>query len=214
MVEAIQELRGRLLDSQSNMSKIAIELNTSCPNIPNSPPSGYTFGSLVPLLTVLATARSKDHSLTIGLKLPPYVYENQFAEVIAILQSFTSLLADGEKSHFAFLTCTNTLGNCLLFSDQTMASTNQEFAVPTALGGLAGQALHPLALGNVFRFRQLLSSQETRYATLMDLKIIGVGGVTSKEAAERMKKAGADVIGCATLFGKEGVRAFEILGKD
>jgi len=223
MVEAIQELRAKLLDklsrpsildNQSARSKIGIELNTSCPNIPGSPPSGYSFNSILPLLRVLAEAHAIDSSLTIGLKLPPYVYKDQFAEVISVLQSFDTAEYHLTDYPFSFLTCTNTLGNSLLFSDQTTEDTNQRFAVPTGLGGLAGEALHPLALGNVYTFKQLISSQIPKYSAVKNIKIIGVGGVTSKAGAERMKKAGADVVGCATLFGKEGVRAFEILGKE
>uniref|UniRef100_A0A8H8CQN2 Dihydroorotate oxidase n=1 Tax=Psilocybe cubensis TaxID=181762 RepID=A0A8H8CQN2_PSICU len=187
---------------------------TSCPNIPNSPPSGYSFRSLLPLLEVLTAAYAKDNTLTIGLKLPPYVHKDQFAEVFAVLQSLQNS-ARYNGSAISFLTCTNTLGNSLLFSEQSISTieSKNEFAVPTGLGGLAGESLHPLALGNVYAFKKLISSQSGAHAALGNIKIIGVGGVTSKAAVERMTKAGADFVGCATLFGKEGVHAFEILGK-
>ncbi|KAF8167861.1 hypothetical protein B0H34DRAFT_760338 [Crassisporium funariophilum] len=212
MVQSIQDLRHKLHDN-TRKSKIAIELNTSCPNIPNSPPSGYSFDTLLPLIQVLAQAYAEDPTLTIGLKLPPYVVKDQFTEVIAGLKSLVLQDSDGRMNcPIAFLTCTNTLGNTLLFSEQTIQATDTvEFAVPTALGGLAGDCLHPLALGNVFTFKSLLGLESSINAGLESIKIIGVGGVTSKDAAERMRKAGADVIGCATLLGKEGVRAFEIL---
>ena len=217
MVQCIQELRFKLHDTNPGKlgrSRIAIELNTSCPNIPNSPPSGYSFKSLLPLLRVLKNAFAQDVTLTIGLKLPPYVSRDQFTEVITTLQSLViSNANETPKSAFAFLTCTNTLGNSLLFSNQTATDSAITFAVPTMLGGVAGETLHPLALGNVFTFKQLLNSNEAITAGLGDVRIIGVGGVTSKEAVVRMRQAGADVVGCATLLGKEGVRAFEILSK-
>ena len=218
MVRCIQELRFKLHDTNSGnpgTSRIAIELNTSCPNIPNSPPLGYSFKSLLPLLQVLRDAFAQDMTLTIGLKLPPYISRDQFAEVITTLQSFVvSDANETPRSTIAFLTCTNTLGNSLLFSNQTTADSAPTFAVPTVLGGVAGEIIHPLALGNVFTFKQLLTSDEAITAGLGDVRIIGVGGVTSKEAAARMRQAGADVVGCATLLGKEGVRAFEILSDD
>ena len=217
MVRCIQELRFKLRDTnpgKPEKSRIAIELNTSCPNIPNSPPSGYSFKLLLPLLQVLKNAFAQDMTLTIGLKLPPYVSRDQFTEVITTLQSLViSNPNETPKSAFAFLTCTNTLGNSLLFSNQTTTDSALTFAVPTVLGGVAGETLHPLALGNVFTFKQLLSSNEAITTGLGDVRIIGVGGVTSKEAVVRMRQAGADVVGCATLLGKEGVRAFEILSK-
>lgn len=209
MVDSIQQLRRKLGD-QSIPSKIAIELNTSCPNIPNSPPSGYTFKSLLPLLKVLADAHATDPTLTIGLKLPPYTFKGQFNDVFSGLES----LSNASQSPVAFLTCTNTLGNSMLFSEQAEPGAHGVFAVPTSLGGLAGDSLHALALGNVFTFKELFSSQKAKDAGLGRMKIIGVGGVTSRAAAKRMQKAGADVIGSATLFGKEGIRAFEILGSD
>ena len=164
---------------------------------------------------MLTDAHSIDLTLSIGLKLPPYVYKDQISEVIAGIKSLSTPSDDGTVNNpVAFLTCTNTLGNSLLFSDQAITTGHQLFAVPTALGGLAGDPLHPLALGNVFTFKNLISSQEAKDTGISHIKIIGVGGVTSREAAMRMRNAGAVAVGCATLFGKEGVRAFEIIGKD
>jgi dihydroorotate dehydrogenase (fumarate) len=242
MVDEIQRLRKRLHDQVVGAkARIAIELNTSCPNIQGSPPSAYDFHSLGLLLQLLAEAHARDPTLTIGLKLPPYLHEQQFRTVINGITTLTSKSRHGDSksvvgtnsepgtainhsSHsvISFLTCTNTLGNSLLFADQSIplpafrdSALTEGFALPTGLGGLAGDALHPLALGNVYRFSQLLKepSQED-HSTTSGIKIIGVGGVTSKAALERMKVAGADAVACATLFGKEGVRAFEILSKD
>jgi dihydroorotate dehydrogenase (fumarate) len=211
MVQAIQRVRAKTDGGHPKQSVIAIELNTSCPNIPNSPPTGYAFPSLVPLLEVLQDEYAQDQTLTIGLKLPPFVYREQFLSVLEGTKALCISSGDGgDKCPFAFFTCTNTLGNTLMFSEQTAppaGGPGSPFAVPTVLGGLAGDSLHALSLGNVHTFRQLLREHDT----LRGIKIIGVGGVTTKEAAERMRKAGADVVGCATLFGKEGVQAFEIL---
>ncbi|KAF9456809.1 FMN-linked oxidoreductase [Collybia nuda] len=214
MVQAIQRFRARIDGdgSHSGQSAIAVELNTSCPNIPNSPPTGYTFSSLVPLLEVLRDEYAHDQTLTIGLKLPPFVYREQFLGVLEGINTLCISSGDGgtDKCPFAFFTCTNTLGNTLMFPEQASPAGSPEaspFAVPTALGGLAGESLHALSLGNVYTFGQLLREHDR----LKGIKIIGVGGVTTKEAADRMRRAGADIVGCATVFGKEGARAFEIL---
>ncbi|TEB39118.1 FMN-linked oxidoreductase [Coprinellus micaceus] len=203
LVSAIQGLRQEIGDMARTPSRVAIELNTSCPNIKNASPSGYAFHLLKPLLHVLAEAATADSSLTVGLKLPPYVYREQFVDALEVLSEL------GPASFIAFLTCCNTLGNSLLFPEQVgAASTDSQFAVPTALGGLSGESVHALALGNVFSFAKLIHGPEACFTTLSKIRIIGVGGVTSKDAAER---AGADAVACATFFGKEGVRAFEIL---
>jgi dihydroorotate dehydrogenase (fumarate) len=218
MISAIQSLRANLRDAEGSSSRIAIELNTSCPNIQDSPPPAYNFLSLAPLLNILAEHYRKDTTLTLGLKLPPYVWSTQFEDVIrGISELPINVVAsedgsEGRRNPIAFLTCTNTLGSSLIFSDQ--AEHNHEsslstcqFALPTVIGGLAGESIHALSLGNVHTFAQLLAG----HATLRGIKVIGVGGVTSPEAVNRMRKVGASVVGCATLLGKEGVGAFERL---
>ncbi|KAJ2933587.1 hypothetical protein H1R20_g3530, partial [Candolleomyces eurysporus] len=218
MVTSIQDLRKEIGDTSRSPSRIAIELNTSCPNIRNASPSGYSFKSLTPLLQVLSEEFSADKTLTIGLKMPPYVYREQFTDALEVLaalsiQPESDTTPSSAISPISFLTCTNTLGNSLLFSHQIPTSPNTlgEFALPTVVGGLSGDSIHPLALGNVYTFSQLLRGPDARFPTLSNIRIIGVGGVTSKQARERMLSVGADAVACATLFGKEGVQAFEIL---
>jgi dihydroorotate dehydrogenase (fumarate) len=205
MINAIQELRSEFQDSANEASsRVAIELNTSCPNIKGKPPPAYDFPSLLPLLNVLAESWENDQTLTIGLKLPPYVYATQFTDVVAHLASFIR----GGKSPFAFVTCTNTLGSSLLFGSQT-SGTDLGFALPTPLGGLAGEAIHSLALGNVYSFTHLLA--EHAEPALHGVAVIGVGGVTSPGAVERMRRAGARVVGAATILGREGIDGFRML---
>ncbi|CDO70935.1 hypothetical protein BN946_scf184829.g44 [Trametes cinnabarina] len=66
---------------------VGIELNTSCPNIKDSPPPSYTFALLLPLLDVLSSAFYNDPSLTIGLKLPPYLYTTRFTEAVRYIHT-------------------------------------------------------------------------------------------------------------------------------
>ncbi|KAL0578056.1 dihydroorotate dehydrogenase [Marasmius crinis-equi] len=212
MVNDIQAFRSSIGDKDSTPSRIAVELNTSCPNIPGSPPSAYsplldTETSLRSLLNVLRSAHESDNTLTIGLKLPPFVYRQQFIDFMTLLKQVGS---DAKPFPFSFLTCTNTLGNSLMFSEGIDDAGKFKFAVPTATGGLAGEGLHALALGNVFTFRELMKQEDA----LRDMVIIGVGGVTDAQAALRMRQAGAAVVGCATLLGKEGVKAFGMISDD
>lgn len=215
MIALVQDLRS----TPKFAPLVAIELNTSCPNVSSDSPSGYIPPSIYPLLRALSETHMQDKSLTIGLKLPPYTYRGQFDAMISMLKEFNYEDADrGQRNSFAFLTCTNTLGNSLLFLEQvieTLATANElrdkEFAVPTAVGGLAGDAIHALSLGNVYTFDRLLHAENHSGDGLRGISIIGVGGVTSPAALMRMRKAGASVVGVATLLGKEGVKAFELL---
>ncbi|KAJ4500665.1 hypothetical protein C8R41DRAFT_433838 [Lentinula lateritia] len=215
MIALVQNLRS----TPKFAPLVAIELNTSCPNVSSASPSGYIPPSIYPLLRALSETHMQDKSLTIGLKLPPYTYRGQFDAMLSMLKEFNYEDADrGQRNSFAFLTCTNTLGNSLLFPEQvieTLATANEsrdkEFAVPTAVGGLAGDAIHALSLGNVYTFDRLLHAENHSGDGLRGISIIGVGGVTSPAALMRMRKAGASVVGVATLLGKEGVKAFELL---
>jgi len=69
--------------------------------------------------------------------------------------------------------------------------------------------LHPLALGNVYTLRRLLDAHEE--SSLHEISIIGVGGVTTREAHIRMRRAGASVVACATILVHSGAGVFEKL---
>ncbi|KAI0271610.1 hypothetical protein BC834DRAFT_967061 [Gloeopeniophorella convolvens] len=218
MLDAIQDLRARFRDADGPHSRIGVELNTSCPNIKGSPPPSYNIPSLAPLLDVLAQYFWRDPTLTIGLKLPPYVYSTQFDDLVQCLAAYAQpdprrAASSARLSPIAFLTSTNTLGQALLFSEQAAPSGGGAgagpYALPGGLGGLAGDALHPLALGNVYTLRRLLDAHDD--AAVRAIAVVGVGGVTSRAAHVRMRRAGAAAVACATLLVREGVRAFEML---
>jgi dihydroorotate dehydrogenase (fumarate) len=222
MLDSVQRLRAKFRDGEGTISRIGIELNPSCPNIRGSPPPAYHMPGLQPILDVLARYFRDDPTLVIGLKLPPYVYSKQFDELLQVIAPYSQPYPGDELRRinpFAFLTSTNTLGQTLFFAEQasllsgnaaaTDTSAPVKFALPVALGGMAGEALHPLALGNVYTLRRLLDAHEE--SSLREISIIGVGGVTTRAAHVRMRRAGASVVACATILVREGVSVFEKL---
>jgi len=186
---------------------------------------------LTPILDVLARYFREDPTLVIGLKLAPYVYSTQFDDLLRGIATYSrsdpTHPSDESRriSPFAFLTSTNTLGQTLFFAEQAVplpgntevsptaseeVSTHTgSFALPTVVGGMAGEALHPLALGNVYTLRRLLDKHQE--VSLRKISIVGVGGVTTKEAHVRMRRAGASVVACATILVRGGVGVFEKL---
>jgi dihydroorotate dehydrogenase (fumarate) len=187
--------------------RLAMEVNLSCPNIEGMPPPAYEREGLREYLEAINDSkrtyrgRMDEESVPrVGIKLPPYTHSGQFAMVVEEIARINAEDVDGRLD---FVTSTNTLGGCLVLSEQTLdKALNSESG--TGTGGMAGPALHPLSLGNVATLRRLLDEKaETR-----DVVVIGVGGVEDKDGFERMRKVGAGAVGCATALGREGVGVF------
>lgn len=194
--------------------RLAIEINLSCPNIASAPPPAYDKQQLDEYLEALSDSKSTyrgrmttpESTPKVGIKLPPYTYSGQFDMVVEALRNAKSS-EPGEGSFIDFITCTNTLGNSLLLDTSLNPVLNNESG--SGLGGLAGAALHPLALGNVATFRRLLDKDPMT----KEIIIIGAGGVEDKAGAERMRKVGAGAVACASALGRYGVEVFEKITK-
>ena len=200
--------------------ELAMEINLSCPNISGKPPPAYNGAALAEYLEILIQAQQQQQNknrgeyeawprlsvaaLAVGIKLPPYTYMGQFEEVVAAIASASATTTEGgRRSLVDFVTATNTLGSSLVFDGDGQAALASEAG--TGIGGLAGAALHPLALGNVATLRRVLDQREET----KDVMVIGVGGVYDHGGFERMRKVGAEAVAVATALGREGVGVFE-----
>ncbi|KZZ91123.1 dihydroorotate oxidase B, catalytic subunit [Moelleriella libera RCEF 2490] len=180
---------------------LAMEINLSCPNIPGLSPPGYPSSSSASSsspssssslggssssssLRAFLAALPREPLIPIGIKLPPYTYAEQISSLGATLRDFAATLS--------FVTATNTLGMCVAGGVQ---------------GGLAGEALHPLALGNVTALRRMLDSSSNN-EVLRHIAVLGVGGVVDAQGYRRMREAGAEAVGLATALGVHGVDVF------
>ncbi|AHG73797.1 Dihydroorotate dehydrogenase [Mannheimia sp. USDA-ARS-USMARC-1261] len=182
---------------------LAMEINISCPNIPGKVSPAYSAEELLPYLKALQTTLEKlnqgENALPIGIKIPPFTYQNQYDELIkGLLQA----VENGKNLPIAFITSTNTLGSSLLMQGDKSVLNSE---VGTGVGGMAGTAIHALSLGNVYTLRQMLDQEPA----LKSLQIIGVGGVNDKAGFERMKAVGADFVGLATALGVKGIGVFK-----
>lgn len=195
--------------SMKSMSgaRILMEINLSCPNIVGKPPPAYSKSELLEYLDALNPELNPymyhAGSIEVGIKTPPYTYQGQFDDFISALAESTT-----RSLHcpISFITATNTLGSCLAL-DSTDSATPPMLnsANGTGIGGLAGAALHPLALGNVRTIRRMLDSHEN----IRHLAIIGVGGVSDGAGFRRMRNVGADAVAVGTAFGFEGIGVFK-----
>ena len=172
---------------------LAVEANLSCPNIANKPPPAYSGSALKEYLDALETI---PRTVPFGLKTPPYTYAGQFKTLVDTLR-------ENGTSPIDFVTATNTLGSCLVLGSQK-GQPLLPSAAGTGIGGLAGEPLHPLALGNVATLRQLLDE----HPELRHVDIIGVGGVSDAAGLARMQAVGAKVVAVGTALGREGLPVF------
>ena len=194
----ISRLQINLNQKQHISAKFLMEINLSCPNIAGKPPPAYSKDELLKYLTSLVDEDPEGVGIMVGIKTPPYTYQTQFDELI-------SALVESSKGccPISFITCTNTLGSSLVLSGSLAPALNS--STGTGIGGLAGSALHPLALGNVATIRRMLDSHEL----LQHIEIIGVGGVSDAAGYERMRTVGAAAVGVGTALGVYGVEVFK-----
>ena len=171
---------------------LAVEANLSCPNIANKPPPAYSGSALKEYLDALEKI---PRTVPLGLKTPPYTYAGQFKTLVDTLRGNGTCTVD-------FITATNTLGSCLVLGNEGRPLLPS--AAGTGIGGLAGEPLHPLALGNVATLRQLLDE----HPELRHIDIIGVGGVSDAAGLARMQAVGAKVVAVGTALGREGLPVF------
>lgn len=185
-----------------------MEINLSCPNIAGKPPPGYSKSELLEYLTALAdeetlanAGQESLRSMEVGIKIPPYTFQSQFDDLISALLTSSN---KAQACPITFITAVNTLGCCLYLDSTDNSTPVLNSATGTGIGGLAGAALHPLALGNVATLRHDLDLHG-----LEKIAIIGVGGVADAQGFRRMENVGADAVGVGTALGSEGIKIFD-----
>lgn len=207
--EAVARCYSLITAAQTSISNpLCMEINLSCPNIPDKPPPAYSKVAMVEYLDALAEQRQSGEGearrVAIGVKTPPYTYHDQFRALLdALIET---------KCSVDFVTATNTLGSCLVLADgmdsdgksSSWSSPAINSASGLGVGGMAGAPLHPLALGNVKTIRGMLDREEK----LKGVDVIGVGGVSNRAGFERMRAVGAKVVGVGTALGREGLSVF------
>lgn len=160
----------------------AIELNLSCPNVPNKPQTGYDFDESRYILDIVCKIAKQP----IGVKLPPYFDMPHFEMMANVLNDFP----------ISFVTCINSVGNGLVID------TDNESVVikpKDGFGGIGGDFVKPTALANVRKFYTLLNK---------DIAIIGCGGVKNGMDAFEHILCGASAVQVGTQFMREGTDCF------
>lgn len=161
----IQEL-GELFKTSAPI----IEVNISCPNVNN----------LIDYEIYLSKISQIKGSKIVGIKLPPYFYPSH-------ILSMSELLL---KYNINFITCCNTIPNCLVVKDDTTV----------IYGGLGGMPFKAISLSNVYQFYKILKGK---------IDIIGCGGITNGQDAYEYILCGAMCVQIGSQLLRQGVECFD-----
>jgi dihydroorotate dehydrogenase (fumarate) len=159
-----------------------LEVNVSCPNIPGKPLLAYDMEAMESLLI-----KMQKYTFKKALKLPPYFDMSQFDKISCMIV----------KYKIDVIVVSNTIGNCLVINPETETTVLKP---KNGMGGLGGDYIKPLALGNVWNFWQRLQGK---------VQIVGVGGVRTGTDAFEFMLAGADAVQTGTTWAQEGIASFE-----
>lgn len=168
----------RMIEEFDLLGADALEINLSCPNIIGKPQGGYNPEYTKEVLLAAREVTTKP----IFVKLPPYldlVFQKEIAEILI-------------EAKVDFVVLVNSPGNCLVIDrehEETVIKPKK------GLGGLGGEVIKPIALGNVWSFYQLLEGK---------VRIIGVGGISTGFDAFEFMLAGADLLQIGTAYAREG----------
>lgn len=167
-----------------------IELNLGCPNVWHGATQHRIMSfDLDAMQQVLALCRAMIDPRQLAVKLSPYSDPWMIEQVWDILTGCA----------IGTIVTMNTFANALVFDEAGKPAID----VPNGFAGYAGDGVLPMALGQVRQFDLLRAKARERKAPGSDMRLEGVGGVSSGEAAYQMHLAGADGVLSGTAYGKD-----------
>jgi dihydroorotate dehydrogenase (fumarate) len=179
-----------LKDYDSSRSKTSlVEINMSCPNVETKIP-GYHIDMIVKLYIFLLNLNLKN--IEIGLKLPPYFEIDMMNKIIDFLNDISD--SSKEKIPIKYIVLSNSIPNALPL-------LNSRPVLANLYGGLSGKINKYIALSNVSVFSQKLNK---------NIKIIGCGGIETKEDIADYLNFGASFVQLGSCFYEETSNSINI----
>ena len=177
----------------------SIELNLACPNIPGKPIIAYDFASMDNTCKAMTgiIAKHKGDPITFGVKLAPYFDRPHFEEAVKIIVKYP----------IQFITTCNTIGNALFVNSSSECASikgNEGY------GGIAGGYIKPTSLANIRIISELLEQCNKGN----DIKVVGVGGISSGEDAFEAILCGASAVQVGSCHWTEGAKCFDRIAEE
>ena len=188
--KAILSIAGFNADEYAQLAALAeesgadiIEVNLGCPHafVDGKQKPVDSFNR--PYMGEVISRISKVTDLPITAKLSPYSNPHELAQVAETMKDLS----------VAAVVTSNVFANAYMLDNGNVVLANE-------FGGMSGRALQPIAMGQVRQFSNLL-----------DIPIIGVGGIESIHDVSLFRQAGASAVQAATLIVRDGYGAIDRL---
>jgi dihydroorotate dehydrogenase (fumarate) len=183
-----------ITDTLKNNSIYALELNLSCPNIGGIPVSSDVEVFNEYLNNIISSTSYNHSAKPIGLKLPVYTTRWHFEKVSHLVN----------KYDISFITCSNSMPNCLQFEHINNPGEDIMTSKPVILnklgGGGGGEFMKGIVLGQIYQFRNQLSE---------NVKIVMCGGIGYGMDCYEGQLAGANYFQVGTQYMVEGKSCFD-----
>ena len=177
-----------LKDYDNSVNKPSlVEINMSCPNVESQIP-GYHLCE-IEKLSIFLYKLNLQH-LEFGLKLPPFFEIDMMNNIIDCLNAF----GETERNPIKYIVLSNSIPNALPL-------VNSEPVLANIYGGLSGKFNKYIALSNVNVFSQKLNKK---------IKIVGCGGIETKEDILDYFNFGANFVQLASCFYEETSNSLNI----
>ena len=166
----------------------SIELNLTCPNVEGHGIFAYDLAETARVVSRVRHAIGEDNLI---VKLNPS-FDDRYIE------DMCDVLVGGGVDAIAL---SNTVPHSLVINQETL----EPEISPMTLGGLSGKSIHPIVMGQVFKYRRFLLEMGS------DLSIICEGGIWSGFDIFAYFMVGGNFCRIATMYAEVGPKAFEQL---
>jgi|CXWL01.1.fsa_nt_gi dihydroorotate dehydrogenase (NAD+) catalytic subunit len=171
----------RIAEEVSKLKPQLIEVNMSCPNVEDE--HGKPFATDCPRAADLTRRLKKVTDIPLAIKLSPNV-----EDIKLIAKAVVEAGADA-------ISAVNTYGPGMVIDiDSAQPILANKF------GGVSGPGIKPLAVKAVFDI-----------SSVVDVPIIGMGGITTGRDAIEMMMAGATLVGLGSALYYRGDNAFQVI---